>query len=85
MVGLLPGPWIFSSLPLLPRDSPDKDLNSMGRSSRCCDNDFVTIAGGNRLILLSPAFFMSSCFAIIRLWAAKASRGESDGGISPLL
>ena len=85
MVGLLPGPGTSSSLTRLPHDSSDKDLKTVGRSARCCDNDFVTIAGGSRLILLSPLFLMSSCFAIIRLWAAKASRGESDGGISPSL
>jgi hypothetical protein len=85
MVGLLPGPGTPSSLTRLPHDSSERDLNIVGRSAWCFDNDFVTIAGGNRLILLSPAFLMSSCFAIILLWAAKASRGESDGGISPSL
>jgi hypothetical protein len=83
IVGLLPGP--FSSLIRLPPDSSEKDLKAVGLSARCCDKEFVTMAGGRRLILLSPAFLTSNCFASIRLWAAKASSGESDGGTSPSL
>ena len=83
MVGLLPNP---SSSPMPPTaDFSEKALKTVGRFARCCDKDFVTIAGASRLILFSPVLLTSNCFAINRLWAAKASRGESDGGISPSL
>ena len=42
------------------------------------------ICGGSRLSRLSPAFdSSSSSFASLRLCAAKASRGDSEGGMSP--
>jgi hypothetical protein len=43
------------------------------------------MAGGNRLMRFSPGMVASSCLAIFRLWAAKASRGDNEGGISPSL
>lgn len=86
MVGLLPGPAsCFSCMSRLTAGSSEKDLKTVGRSARCCDREFVTTAGGNRLMRFSPGVLASNCLAIIRLWAAKASRGESDGGISPSL
>lgn len=43
----------------------------------------AVVSGGSRLSLLPPFALSSSCLASSRLWRAKASRGDSSGGISP--
>jgi hypothetical protein len=60
--------------------SAERDRKYPGRFCRV----FSIVRGGNRLSRLPAALLSSSsCFASMRLCAAKASRGESCGGISP--
>lgn len=62
----------------------DKERKHAGRLAWCMDRDLVTTAGGSLLIRRSPANRVASnSFARRLLSAAKASRGERMGGISP--
>jgi hypothetical protein len=46
-------------------------------------NELAIVRGGNLLMRLPPLVVSSNCLASNRLWAAKASNGDSSGGISP--
>jgi hypothetical protein len=46
-------------------------------------SELAIVRGGNLLMRFPPLVLSSSCLASNRLWAAKASNGDSSGGISP--
>lgn len=64
--------------------SSERVLKYRGLSEECSDNDFETCAGGNRLMrLVLFLLTASNSIASFLLCAAKASRGEREGGMSP--
>jgi hypothetical protein len=62
--------------------SVDRERKYWGRG---WPKEFAITRGGSRLTLFPPRALSSSCFASSRLCAAKASSGDSSGGISPAI